>query len=928
MAKDRLGGKKTLQVGGFLDEFEKDEVKKKIDIVTLFEHFGIRLTKKGKNYVGLCPWHPDTNPSLSVTKEKGQYHCFSCHESGDHFTLVEKMKGCGFKEALTYLKGLVALTYLKGLVGKVDAVPDVKPAETEKKKGPAEKTSEPVPDPEKSVMANVSLDIVCDFYHKKLYANKIGMTYLTETRKIKSELINRFKIGFADKSLVGIVSNGQKEALIALGILKITEIGRVWEFFTGCLTFPILNEAGKVVHFYGRKADPQAENPHLYLSGSHKSIFNRKASRVYDTIIIVESILDCLSLITIGFENVQPLYGVGTLTEEYLEILKSDRVKTIVVGFDNDPAGKSGTEKHKKTLLEAGFSVKVITSPSGKDWNDCLLAGTGKPEIETLIDSAPLEQPPEDETDFKAVKQGIKYIFTIGGITYRLTGVKELLFSSLRVQIKAEFGGEPHWDGLDLYASKSRTYYSNKLAEFYDIEAKIVEKHLTMILEYLEDERDKKHDELQGGKEKIELTEEERKLGMAFLTSPDMFEQIAADMATLGYVGEELNKQLIYIAAASRKLDDPISLLIISSSSAGKSYLVDTVKRLIPEEDVMAVTSLSDQALNYIPDGGLVHKFLILGEAVHSDIIEHQIRDMLSDHRLARIVTIKDEKTGKMVAETLTTECIVAMVMSSTRHEVNPENASRCFVINADETPDQTRKIHDLQRNKYTLERYYEKKHEIPHIIKKHKAAQRLLRNILIVNPFGKYLDFPIQLIRTRRDNDRFMDLIACTCFLRQYQKEIKTKVDKVTGETAEYVECDLVDYETAHNIMVKGVLASTFAELPESTVRLYEVVRDLIHEAADKAKLKPQEVSLSQEDIRAKVKWIGRESIKKGLRKLIYLEYLQTVKGGSRGTRNTYKLITDEAVERLDCTMIPAPEEIRKRMEEDSGKQQEMELF
>ena len=115
MAKDRLGGKKTLKVGGFLDEFEKDDVKKKIDIVTLFDHFGIRLTKKGKNYVALCPWHPDTNPSLSVTKETGQYHCFSCHEAGDHFTLVEKMKGCGFKEALAYLKGLA---------GKAAAVPE------------------------------------------------------------------------------------------------------------------------------------------------------------------------------------------------------------------------------------------------------------------------------------------------------------------------------------------------------------------------------------------------------------------------------------------------------------------------------------------------------------------------------------------------------------------------------------------------------------------------------------------------------------------------------------------------------------------------------------------------------------------------------------------------------------------------------------
>jgi DNA primase len=89
MGKDRLFGKKTLNVGGFLDEFEKDDIKRKVDIVRLFEHFGIRLKKKGKGYVGLCPWHNDKNPSLSVTRETGIYHCFSCHESGDHFTRGE-----------------------------------------------------------------------------------------------------------------------------------------------------------------------------------------------------------------------------------------------------------------------------------------------------------------------------------------------------------------------------------------------------------------------------------------------------------------------------------------------------------------------------------------------------------------------------------------------------------------------------------------------------------------------------------------------------------------------------------------------------------------------------------------------------------------------------------------------------------------------
>jgi hypothetical protein len=166
----------------------------------------------------------------------------------------------------------------------------------------------------------------------------------------------------------------------------------------------------------------------------------------------------------------------------------------------------------------------------------------------------------------------------------------------------------------------------------------------------------------------------------------------------------------------------------------------------------------------------LQHKFLILGEAVHSEVIEHQIREMLSGHRLSRLVVLKDEKTGAMATKTMatktmTSDVIVSAIMSSTRSDINPENASRCFLVNADESGEQTARIHASQREKYTLQRYYERLHAIPRIIARHHAAQRLLRSLMVVNPFAEHLDFPRSLIRTRRDHERFVDLIACVCF-------------------------------------------------------------------------------------------------------------------------------------------------------------------
>jgi DNA primase len=103
--KSRLGGVKTLKVSGILDEFEKDEVKKGVDIISLFSSFGVHLEKRGKSWMGRCPWHEDSTPSLSVDQEKGLYNCFGCGESGDAFDLVMKEKGLDFPSAVKFLKG-------------------------------------------------------------------------------------------------------------------------------------------------------------------------------------------------------------------------------------------------------------------------------------------------------------------------------------------------------------------------------------------------------------------------------------------------------------------------------------------------------------------------------------------------------------------------------------------------------------------------------------------------------------------------------------------------------------------------------------------------------------------------------------------------------------------------------------------------------
>lgn len=900
MAVDRLAGKKTLKVSGFLDEFEKDEVKKKVDIVSLFSSFGVKLTRKGKSYTGLCPWHDDKNPSLSVDREKGLYNCFGCGESGDIFSLVEKMKGVGFAQALAYLKnysGEAPAAHSTAKPGKKKAAA---PASTPPAlQQVASKTRSPSP-------SEIPLSTVAEYYQKQLYSNSEAKGYLKKRGLASGELLERFGLGYADGSLLSKISNGQQGTLKDLGILR--ESGK--EHFYGCITVPLHDSLVRITGFYGRKINDNGKLKHLYLKGPHRGIFNCKASKVYDEIILTESILDALSLISLGFPNVQSLYGTNGLTDEHLGLLKADRVKSVILALDSDEAGQRASEKLKDQLLSEGFSVKLITPPSGKDWNEALLSGASGEQIRDLIDQAPLTSPEKVSPALQVKRQGPQYLFISGSIRYRLLGVRPLFVSSLRVNIRAEHEGSTFLDNVDLYSARSRNTFSTSLAHFFGMEGMRIENDLMAIVDHLEAERDKALAESVRAEAK-EMTEEERKLGMELLLSPDLFDRIVGDLDILGYVGEELNKQLLYLAASSRKMEDPISVLILSQSASGKSLLVETVRRLIPEEDVVAVSSLSDQALNYLHEGGLLHKFLILGEAVHSEVVEHQIREMLSAHELSRLVTMKDPKTGELSTRTVKSPVVVAAAMSSTANEINPENASRAFVINSDESREQTRKIHSRQRAKYSLKRHSDRKNLIPQIIAQHQAAQRLLKSRLIVNPYAERLVFPDALMRTRRDHERFVDLIASVCFLRQYQKQEKEEIDPTTGEPLRYIECDISDYRIAYRIM-RSTLPATLSNFPPSAHELYEAVREFLSQKARAEGLKITEVSISQREIREATEFSQRW-IKRYMQVLTGWEYLHVSGSRHRGSRNVYRLVADEPIHLVDLSMIPTPEQMEQ---------------
>jgi hypothetical protein len=255
---------------------------------------------------------------------------------------------------------------------------------------------------------------------------------------------------------------------------------------------------------------------------------------------------------------------------------------------------------------------------------------------------------------------------------------------------------------------------------------------------------------------------------------------------------------------------------------------------------------------------------------------------------------------------------IVSSVMGSTAGGVNPENASRCFVIHADESKEQTEKIHASQRRRHGLASLSAGT-RVQEIIRRHKAAQRLLRNIPVVNDFAPLLSFPTALMRSRRDHERFLDLIDTVCFLRQYQKKTEHK------DGVAFIRCDITDYDIAYRIMVNGALGSTMEELPKGARLLYEQIREWVRGEAKKRKLKVSELRFTQRQIR-EATGLGHSWTAEMLRLLVEWDYVEQAAGGGQRSKAWYTLRNDEDIIHADLSMIPSPQALSAVMEKKTG--------
>jgi len=897
----------------------KERIKKTIPLEIFLQREGIKLIPSGESkFMANCPFHDDKNPSLSIDTVKQLWHCFGCNEGGDIFSFVMKKRGVDFKEALEYLSKTFNIESKS--VEKDVSIVDISTVDL-------------------STRVKI-LNRLTEIYHKNLLESKEAQDYL-ESRNIGTpEIINTFKLGYSNGKLLELLSKEQCIALEKLGVItKLKD--RYYETFKDCIIFPIIDSEGNTLEIYGRAINEEAKIKHRYLKGKHEGVFNSKAFKVFEEIIITESIIDALSVYALGFKNVSSSFGIQGFTENHLKLMEENNTRRIVIAYDNDQAGKLASLKLQEKLKEAGFiNTRILTLPQGiKDINEYLTKGgtaeefkkllslENKPDIlkeiekitndhrklteeSNIIEDRQLKQLPDGDYEFIADEEGQPFIYKIRGLKEDFTS------SSLNVGIRVSLGSNFFYDTVNLYSARSRIVFAKTIASRFEVSYETILSHLETILDNIEKLREKQILSKAGIKE-VEIPNEEKEKGLKLLNSQNLIEEVRQDLTTLGYIGEDMNKVLVYIIATSRKMEEPLAGIIISRSSAGKSKLTETVRKLIPDDEVIALSSASDTALYYATD--LSHKFVCMGESKGNENIEYPLRELISSKEITRMVTMKDEKTGQMKGIEIKTKGPIAYIETSTGMDnVNPENLNRCLILFVDESQNQTRRILEYQRFLQTPKGFLIKQ-RIPSIIEKHRIAQKLLKPALVINPYAELMGFPERRLEARRDQMKFIQVLNAVAFLNQYKRERHSLKDE--SNTYEYIEPTLEDYKTTYELLVKsGILSNTLSDIPKNARDLYEIIKEMVIEKSKGSKKPVKDILFTRKDVWKHSGWSSFQ-VRKYIEILLDYELIEIMGGGLRGQTHDYRIILEEELESLMLEKIPKPEEMENRLREKKGK-------
>jgi len=869
-----------------IPESEIERVKESVSLAEVIRRRGVELKRKGKQLWGLCPFHAEDEPSFAVDEKKGLWNCLGkCRTGGDAFSFVMKSDGINFKQAFALLSenqpSKVPTRKEKPIVEEITGADEMTKSEAE------------------------YLEKAAAYYHKSLLKNEKAIAYL-QSRGITPEAVRVFQLGFVDGTLKNKINPDGKANLERLGLLN--ERGN--ETMFGSVVFPLVDaNSNKCVGLYARHTD---KKQHLYLSGKRRGVFNPAGAKETEEIILTESVIDALAMWSIGIRNVTCAYGVNGLTAEIINHLAESRVKKVVLMLDADESGREAIGKFTEKLSAIGIESRSIELP-GKDASQFVMNGGTLEQVQSLLSKVESRQTSENQPAKIELHQDGSLNIEIENRRYKVRGLSPTGLEKLKINLRLNVGNLFHLDTLDLYQSRARQTFAQTAAKLCRVTESIINADLLSLIENLEAERLQMRKSEHAEPETVAaMSEADKQTALAFLKDEKLCERIVEDFRRCGLVGERSTVLTSYLGAVSRKLNEPLALLIVARSGAGKSALQDALCAFVPPEELVRVTRLTGQALFYKDPYSLQRKMLVIAEDEGAKEAVYSLRTLASDQRLSIAATRTDPATGKLSTEHYEVFGPVVIVITTTSAEAfDEETRSRFVQLSMNESIAQTKAILERQRHQYSLLGVLEKA-ESEEIKKLHHHAQRMLKPLAVVNPFVEHLTYPSEKIIHRREQRKYLSLINSIALLHQYQREIKTAK---RGEIEiEYVEVELSDIALA-NELAEEILGKAMDELAPPVRGMFEAITKACREKAAELKIKTEDVQLTRREIREMTAWSDWQ-VRMYCQKLVEMEYLFAVQA-MNGKPSVYQLARDEESQTNTLRGLTSVDELKKRLKD-----------
>jgi len=351
---------------------DKDEIRARNDIVEVIGA-SVALRRRGRNYVGLCPFHNEKTPSFNVDPVTQTFRCFGCDASGDVFTFVERYQNMSFVEAAEYLARRAGVEFARGGQGQRAG--------------------------ERDRLYEINA-IALAYYRAQLARNAFARDYVAR-RGLSEEALEKFQIGYAPDAWDGLVGyltvrKSDLQAARQAGLLQVSSSGDLFDMFRHRLMFPILDEQERVVGFGGRCfGDEQPK----YLNTGETPIFQksrllyglpfaRRRIGVEGKALLMEGYMDVIAAHQAGFTTAVATLGTA-LTEDHARRLARlfSSNPTVVLVYDADSAGVRATLRSSEILEKEGIGVRIVRLPEGDD-PDSLLRRGESATFQRLIDAA------------------------------------------------------------------------------------------------------------------------------------------------------------------------------------------------------------------------------------------------------------------------------------------------------------------------------------------------------------------------------------------------------------------------------------------------------------------------------------------------------------------------------------------------------------